>query len=104
MEVIYTGLRQTPAMVIESAIQEDVNVIGISILSGAHMNLFPEIINLMKEKDMHDVLLVGGGIISNDDAKILKESGVGEIFGPGTSLSTISEHIKKWYTTINVNN
>jgi methylmalonyl-CoA mutase, C-terminal domain len=104
MEVIYTGLRQTPEMVIESAIQEDVNVIGISILSGAHMNLFPDIISLMKERDMHDVLLVGGGIISNDDAKILKESGVGEIFGPGTSLNVISEHIKNWYNAKNLNN
>jgi len=104
MEVIYTGLRQTPEMVIESAMQEDVDVIGISILSGAHMNLFPDIIRLMKEKEMNDVLLVGGGIISNDDAAILKESGVGEIFGPGTPLSVISDHIKKWHTSkISVN-
>lgn len=97
MEVIYTGLRQTPEMIIESAIQEDVDVIGISILSGAHMNLFPEIIRLMKEKELTDVLFVGGGIISNDDAQKLKESGVGEIFGPGTPLSVISDHIKNWY-------
>ncbi len=97
MEVIYTGLRQTPEMIIESAIQEDVDVIGISILSGAHMNLFPDIIRLMKEKEMTDVLFVGGGIISNDDAQKLKESGVGEIFGPGTPLSVISDHIKNWY-------
>ncbi len=99
MEVIYTGLRQTPEMVIESAIQEDVDVIGISILSGAHMNLFPDIIKLMKERDLSDVLLVGGGIISNDDAKILKDSGVGEIFGPGTSLAVISKYIKDWFNT-----
>jgi methylmalonyl-CoA mutase, C-terminal domain len=104
MEVIYTGLRQTPEMVIESAIQEDVDVIGISILSGAHMNLFPDIIRLMKERELTDVLLVGGGIISNDDAKVLKDSGVGEIFGPGTSLGVISEYIKQWYNNKKANN
>lgn len=98
MEVIYSGLRQTPEMIIESAIQEDVDVIGISILSGAHMNLFPEILDLMKKNNLLDeMLLIGGGIISSEDAKVLKEKGVGEIFGPGTPLKEISDYIKKWY-------
>jgi methylmalonyl-CoA mutase C-terminal domain/subunit len=80
MEVIYTGLRQTPEMIVEAAIQEDVNAIGISILSGAHMTIFPRILNLMKEKDVEDILLFGGGIIPENDLKKLKEMGVGELF------------------------
>src|SRR5476651_1504798 len=80
MEVIYTGLRQTPDMVVSAALQEDVDVIGISILSGAHMTVFPKIIRLMKEKGMDDVLLTGGGIIPEDDRKALKAMGVGELF------------------------
>src|ERR1035438_10564675 len=80
MEVIYTGLRQTPEMIIEAAIQEDVDVIGISVLSGAHMTIFPRILTLMKEKDMEDVLLTGGGIIPEVDINLLKKQGVGELF------------------------
>src|ERR1035438_3764767 len=80
MEVIYTGLRQTPEMIIEAAIQEDVDVIGISVLSGAHMTLFPRILTLMKEKGMEDVLLTGGGIIPEVDINHLKKQGVGELF------------------------
>src|SRR5882672_11895012 len=80
MEVIYTGLRQTPDMVVNAALQEDVDVIGISILSGAHMTVFPKIIKLIKEKNMNDVLLTGGGIIPNEDMLALKQLGVGELF------------------------
>src|ERR1017187_7244857 len=80
MEVIYTGLRQTPEMVVNAALQEDVDVIGISILSGAHNTVFPKIINLMKEKEMNDVLLTGGGIIPDADMKKLNEIGVGKLF------------------------
>src|SRR3954466_203121 len=80
MEVIYTGLRQTPEMVVNSALQEDVDVIGISILSGAHMTVFPKIISLMKEKGMNDVLVTGGGIIPGEDMKNLNEMGIGKLF------------------------
>src|SRR6188472_1087034 len=89
MEVIYTGLRQTPEMVINAAIQEDVDAIGISILSGAHMTVFPKIIKLMKEKGMDDVLLTGGGIIPDEDMKKLIEMGVGKLFAPGTDTAEI---------------
>ena len=96
MEVIYTGLRQTPEMVVNAALQEDVDAIGISILSGAHMTVFPKIISLMKEKEMNDVLLTGGGIIPEDDMKTLNESGVGKLFAPGTSTADIAVYIKDW--------
>lgn len=96
MEVIYTGLRQTPEMVVNAALQEDVDAIGISILSGAHMTVFPRIIQLMKEKEMNDVLLTGGGIIPEDDMKILNEMGAGKLFAPGTTTSDIAEYIKLW--------
>jgi len=96
MEVIYTGLRQTPEMVVNAALQEDVDAIGISILSGAHMTVFPKIITLMKEKEMNDVLLTGGGIIPEDDMKTLNESGVGKLFAPGTSTVDIAVYIKDW--------
>ena len=96
MEVIYTGLRQTPDMVVNAALQEDVDAIGISILSGAHMTVFPKVIALMKEKKMNDVLLTGGGIIPEDDMKALNDSGVGKLFAPGTPTSEISEYIKDW--------
>lgn len=95
MEVIYTGLRQTPEMVVSAAIQEDVDAIGISILSGAHMTVFPKIINLMKEKEMDDVLLTGGGIIPDDDMKKLNEMGVGKLFAPGTETKIIVDYIKE---------
>src|SRR6201985_1845393 len=85
MEVIYTGLHQTPEMVVNAALQEDVDAVGISILSGAHMTVFPKIINLMKEKGMDDVLVTGGGIIPSDDMTELKKLGVGELFPPGTN-------------------
>ncbi len=96
MEVIYTGLRQTPEMIVEAAIQEDVDVIGISILSGAHMTLFPKIYHLMKEKNMTDILLTGGGIISEEDNKSLQELGIGKLFTPGSSTVDIVEYIKNW--------
>lgn len=96
MEVIYTGLRQTPEMVVNAALQEDVDAIGISILSGAHMTVFPKVINLMKDKQMDDVLLTGGGIIPQDDMKILNEMGVGQLFQPGTPMSVITKYIQDW--------
>jgi len=96
MEVIYTGLRQTPEMVVNAALQEDVDAIGISILSGAHMTVFPKVIGLMKEKGLNDVLLTGGGIIPDDDMKALKDMGVGELFAPGTSTTDIARYIKEW--------
>jgi len=96
MEVIYTGLRQTPEMVVNAAMQEDVDAIGISILSGAHMTVFPKIIALMKEKKMDDVLLTGGGIIPEDDMKLLNDQGVGKLFPPGTPTGEISVYIADW--------
>lgn len=96
MEVIYTGLRQTPEMIVEAALQEDVDVIGISVLSGAHMTIFPKILNLMKEKGLDDVLLTGGGIIPEEDIKELKKIGVGELFTPGATTTKIAEYIKSW--------
>lgn len=96
MEVIYTGLRQTPEMVVNAALQEDVDAIGVSILSGAHMTVFPKIISLMKEKDMNDVLLTGGGIIPEDDMNSLHELGVGKLFAPGTNTHEIAEYISGW--------
>lgn len=96
MEVIYTGLRQTPEMVVNTALQEDVDAIGISILSGAHMTVFPKIIALMKQKQVNDVLLTGGGIIPDSDMKRLQEMGVGELFAPGTTMVTIVDYIKNW--------
>ena len=96
MEVIYTGLRQTPEMVVNAALQEDVDVIGVSILSGAHMTIFPKILKLLKEKKMDDVLLTGGGIIPDADLKKLKELGVGELFPPGTDTNKIVNYIQDW--------
>ena len=96
MEVIYTGLRQTPEMVVNAALQEDVDVIGVSILSGAHMTVFPKVIDEMKRYEMKDVLLIGGGIIPADDTNTLKNLGVGEIFAPGTNTFDIANYIKNW--------
>jgi len=96
MEVIYTGLRQTPEMVVSAALQEDVDAIGISILSGAHNTVFPKIKNLMKEKGLDDVLLTGGGIIPQDDMAELKKAGVGKLFSPGAPTQEIVEYIKGW--------
>jgi methylmalonyl-CoA mutase C-terminal domain/subunit len=95
MEVIYTGLRQTPEMVVNAALQEDVDVIGVSILSGAHMTVFPRILSLMKEKQMTDVLLTGGGIIPDDDMKKLNELGCGRLFPPGTETNVVVNYIKE---------
>ena len=96
MEVIYTGLRQTPEMVVNAALQEDVDAIGISILSGAHMTVFPKVMDIMKQKSMDDVLLTGGGIIPEDDMKELNKMGVGKLFAPGTPTSEIASYISSW--------
>ncbi|MBI2967337.1 MAG: cobalamin B12-binding domain-containing protein [Bacteroidetes bacterium] len=96
MEVIYTGLRQTPEMVVESALQEDADVIGVSILSGAHMTVFPKIISLMKKKGLTDVLLTGGGIIPAGDMEKLRNMGVGRLFPPGTNMKDIAGYITEW--------
>jgi methylmalonyl-CoA mutase C-terminal domain/subunit len=96
MEVIYTGLRQTPEMVVSAALQEDVDAIGVSILSGAHMTVFPKLIGLMKERKMDDVLLTGGGIIPEDDMGTLSGMGVGKLFAPGASTDQIASYIKDW--------
>ncbi len=96
MEVIYTGLRQTPEMVVNAALQEDVDAIGISILSGAHMTVFPKVMNLMKEKGMDDVLVTGGGIIPEKDADELNSMGVGQLFPPGTNTEEIVRYITGW--------
>ena len=96
MEVIYTGLRQTPEMVVNAAIQEDVDVIGISILSGAHMTVFPKIMQLMKSRHIQDVLVTGGGIIPDEDMKKLQDLGIGRLFTPGTDTSVIVNYIKEW--------
>ena len=94
MEVIYTGLRQTPEMIAEAALQEDVDVVGLSILSGAHITLVPRVLSLLREQGMSDVLLVVGGIIPEDDAATLKEMGVAEVFGPGTETGAVVSFIK----------
>lgn len=96
MEVIYTGLRQTPEMVVNAALQEDVDAIGVSILSGAHNTVFPKLLQLMKEKDLKDVLLTGGGIIPDDDMKKLNEIGVGKLFPPGTDTGEVVNYIREW--------
>ena len=98
MEVIYTGLRQTPDMVVNAAIQEDVDAIGISILSGAHMTVFPKIIHLMKDNNLEDVLLTGGGIIPEEDRIELQKLGVGKLFAPGAATTDISAYIRDWVT------
>jgi methylmalonyl-CoA mutase C-terminal domain/subunit len=94
MEVIYTGLRQTPEMVVEAAIQEDVDVIGISILSGAHMTFFPEILRLLKEKGAEKIVVIGGGVIPVEDIVTLKEMGVRELYPAGSSLKEIVEFVQ----------
>ena len=96
MEVIYTGLRQTPQMVVQAALQEDVDAIGVSILSGAHMTVFPRILQLMQEADLTDVLLTGGGIIPEKDVQALVEMGVGKLFPPGTPTTETANYIKDW--------
>jgi methylmalonyl-CoA mutase C-terminal domain/subunit len=92
-EVIYTGLRQTPEQIAEAALQEDVNVIALSLLSGAHNHLFPRIVELIREKGMTDVLMIGGGVIPDADIPALKTAGISEVFTPGTSTTTIIDYI-----------
>jgi methylmalonyl-CoA mutase C-terminal domain/subunit len=99
MEVIYTGLRKTPEMIVEAAIQEDVDAVGVSILSGAHMTVFPKIIALLKEKGLNDVLLFGGGIIPDKDIEELGKLGVGKLFTPGASTQTIIGYVREWVAT-----
>lgn len=96
MEVIYSGLHQTPEQVVSMALQEDVDVIALSILSGAHMTLFPRVMELMKKEGLGDVLLTGGGIIPPGDMTALREAGVGTLFGPGTPTSDCVDYIRKW--------
>ncbi len=95
MEVIYTGLRQTPENISQAAIQEDVDVVGLSCLSGAHNYLFPKVVELLKEKGREDVLVIGGGTIPVEDIPMLKEKGIKAIFGPGTSISKVSAYIRE---------
>ena len=99
MEVIYTGLRQTPEQIVQAAIQEDADVIGLSILSGAHNHLFPRVVELLKEKGAVDILVFGGGVIPEEDIPFLKSKGIAEIFGPGTPTTTtvrfILDHVKR---------
>lgn len=99
MEVIYTGLRQTPEMVVNTALQEDVDAIGISILSGAHMTVFPRVIQLMKEKGLTDVLLTGGGVIPEKERETLADLGAGKLFPPGTPSTEIANYIREWVST-----
>ena len=94
-EVVYTGLRQTPEQIAEAALQEDVDCVAMSILSGAHPHLFPAVVNLVREKGMNDVLIIGGGVIPETDIPALKEAGVSEIFTPGTKTSDVVDYIKE---------
>jgi methylmalonyl-CoA mutase C-terminal domain/subunit len=95
MEVIYTGLRQTPEQIVETAIQEDVDVIGLSILSGAHTHLFPKVMELLKENNIEDIVVMGGGVIPEEDIPELKKVGIAEIFTPGTDTRDIIKFIKQ---------
>ena len=97
MEVIYTGLHQTPEMIATAAVQEDVDVIGLSILSGAHMTLFPRVRALLLEAGRDDVLITGGGIIPKEDMDALREQGIGELFGPGTPTTALIDYIRTWF-------
>ena len=99
MEVIYLGLRQTPEIIVSSALQEDADVIALSILSGAHMTVFPKVMALMKSEGMEDVLLTGGGIIPDKDMKTLQNEGVGKLFGPGTPIQETIDYIVEWVKT-----
>ncbi len=96
MEVIYLGLRQTPEMIVSAALQEDADVIALSILSGAHMTIFPRVLELMREKGLDDVLLTGGGIIPGKDMEELEKMGVGKLFGPGTPVQETIDYITDW--------
>ena len=94
MEVVYTGLRQTPDMIVETALQEDADVVGLSSLSGVHNYFFPLVVQKLRENELDDVLVVGGGIIPEEDIPALKEAGIGEIFGPGTDTASIVKYIQ----------
>ena len=97
MEVIYTGLHQTPEMIATAAIQEDVDVVGLSILSGAHMTLFPRVLELLREQGRDDVLITGGGILPREDIDELQRLGIGKLFGPGTATTDLIDYIKEWF-------
>jgi methylmalonyl-CoA mutase C-terminal domain/subunit len=97
MEVIYTGLHQTPEMIATAAVQEDADVVGLSILSGAHMTLFPRVRELLSEQGRDDVLITGGGIIPREDMEELQRRGIGRLFGPGTPTSDLIDYIKSWF-------
>ncbi len=96
MEVIYTGLRQTPQQIAETAIQEDVQVVCLSCLSGAHMHLFPPVVEILRKEGASDILVLGGGIIPEEDIDVLKEAGIAEIFTPGTTTTSVIEYIRRW--------
>ena len=95
-EVIYTGLHQTPEMIVDAAVEEDVDVVALSVLSGAHMTLFPRVLELLKEEGADGVLLTGGGIIPEEDMEVLRKAGVGRLFGPGTPTSEAVAYIREW--------
>jgi methylmalonyl-CoA mutase C-terminal domain/subunit len=97
MEVVYTGLHQTPEMIATAAVQEDVDVVGLSILSGAHMTLFPRVLELLRQQGRDDILLTGGGIIPKEDMEALQRLGVGKLFGPGTATSDLVDYIRAWF-------
>jgi methylmalonyl-CoA mutase C-terminal domain/subunit len=97
MEVIYTGLHQTPEMIATAAVQEDVDVVGLSILSGAHMTLFPRVLELLKHEARDDILVTGGGIIPKEDMDALRAMGTGQLFGPGTPTSDLVDYIRQWF-------
>jgi methylmalonyl-CoA mutase, C-terminal domain len=99
MEVIYTGLHQTPEMIASAAVQEDADVVGLSILSGAHMTLFPRVLQLLREAGRDDVLITGGGIIPKEDMESLEAQGIGRLFGPGTPTSDLVAYIQQWFAT-----
>ena len=97
MEVIYTGLHQTPEMIARAAVQEDVDVVGLSILSGAHMTLFPRVAELLRAEGRDDILITGGGIIPREDMEELQRRGIGRLFGPGTSTAELIDYIRQWF-------
>jgi methylmalonyl-CoA mutase, C-terminal domain len=97
MEVVYTGLHQTPEMIATAAVQEDVDVVGLSILSGAHMTLFPRVLDLLRTDGREDILVTGGGIIPKDDMDALQRLGVGRLFGPGTTTAELVRYIQDWF-------
>ncbi len=99
MEVIYTGLHQTPEMIATAAVQEDVDVVGLSILSGAHMTLIPRVMELLADQGREDILVTGGGIIPKEDMEELEAKGTGKLFGPGTATSDLVDYIKDWFST-----